>query len=195
MTTPTQKLLQDLATEIVPGFAASRTLVAEGGEIVPMVNVRDVGPHGIAPVDALEHMSLSKGSRAERYTLRAGDVVVTARGPQLKAAVVTAKTAGALASANLLVVRLTPELLPTTLVGFLWSAAGAAQIKELSRSATSMLSLNAKALGLLRLPVPPIAIQERLADLISSAEQVEASAQRALQIRKRVTQALIDELF
>jgi restriction endonuclease S subunit len=127
--------------------------------------------------------------------VRAGDIVITCRGTQLKVASITAPSEGALISANLIAIRAGAELLPAVLLAFLQSPAGQKALLHYGRSSTSNILLTPKAVGQLAIPVPPLAVQKQIAALINSAEQSYVAAIGAAEQRRAIAHAVAVNLL
>lgn len=102
---------------IFAGMSASRLKAMVGVAQTRIVNVRDVST-SLAPLTALDLMELVPDKQLNSIRLEQDDVVVTARG-SLRAAVVEMQHIGAVAGANLVVVRPKQGLRPHVLAAFL----------------------------------------------------------------------------
>jgi hypothetical protein len=109
--------LAELATDIFSGKGASRLKTGARGAEKLLVSIKDIET-SIAPRSDLEVVRVAPGPDVERLCLHTGDVVITARGA-VRAAVVREEQAGALAGANLVVVRLQPEIEPDVIAAYL----------------------------------------------------------------------------
>src|SRR5262249_14367176 len=111
---PMKKPLSEVAT-IFPGLSIlQHHRQGPGGQSVPVINVGDL--EAGRGVDQLPNLVLRIGPKVDRYRVAKGDVLVTARGTQLKVASVGREAVGAIASSNLIVVRPGPDLLPGVLL-------------------------------------------------------------------------------
>src|SRR4051794_7371307 len=114
---PTTKPLGAIAN-ISTGWMLSKGRGADGaGHRV--IQVKDLTPTGdIALLDELDAVQLPPA--AQRSMVKAGDVLLAARGTQMKAALVAEAISGTVATSNLLHIRPDPKLLlPEVLVAFL----------------------------------------------------------------------------
>lgn len=160
-----------------------------------MINVRDLDDGRVASRDRLEVRSVARSFPADRYRVRAEDVLVTCRGTQLKVARVDDDTQGAVISSNLIIVRSGPDLLPPVLFGFLQSANGHAELRGRSRSSTLTLALSPIGVGRIEVPVPPLEVQRRIADLVQAAEENYAAALGAAKRRREVAHKIAIDLL
>src|SRR5262245_39847753 len=108
--------LQVVAERIFVGLADARQGAPSGDGAVPVINVRDLHAGRLPPAGDLAKRAVAAGVDVVRYTVRAGDVVVTCRGTQLKIANITSENAGVVISANLIAVRAGRDLLPAVLL-------------------------------------------------------------------------------
>lgn len=107
--------LDELTDQIIVGRSLRGG--APGAASVPVVNLRDVG-NVLAPVEILDAVEASDAER-ERLALASGDVVVTARGANVRAAVADETHHGVLLGANLIAIRLSGSVSPHLLAAYL----------------------------------------------------------------------------
>jgi len=125
-----------------------------------------------------------------RHALQLGDVLVAARGSLPKVAWVTNSVGPAVATSNLLVVRARPGIRPGVLLAYLRSDAGVADIRGISRSTSDQLSITARDLGDIEVPVPPAAEQASIHALVEASEIAYAAALTAAAQRRMAVQAI-----
>lgn len=161
----------------------------------PILNPRDLAPPGPPPLELLDRVAIKGGARGKRAVVHADDVLVTARGTQLRAAFVPHETAGAIASANLLVVRLRRDcLLPEVLVAYLDTTAGRAQLLS-NATASTVAAITPRALGSLEVIVPPMPVQMKLATFARAARDAIRASERVLELRRELVQGVMEEFF
>lgn len=135
----------------------------------------------------LREIGLKRGVRTEAHLLEPFDILVTARSPAVKVALVPPGVSRTVAAATLLVVR-TPDP-GTGLAHFLWyyltSTRGRAQVAS-RFTATSLPTLSARALGDVPVVVPAANELNRLADLIEATEASREAALEAVRLRHDV---------
>jgi hypothetical protein len=189
-------LLENVAERIFVGLADARQPIDERGlRAIPLLNVRDLRDGHAPAAEALEKRLVAADADVERYTVRTDDVVITCRGTQLKVAWITPPTAGALISANLIGIRAGAAVLPAVLLAFLQSEAGQRALLQRGRSSTSSLSLTPKSVGTLSIPLPPLVVQNQVAELVRAAEHNHTAAIRAAEQRRAVALAVALELL
>lgn len=183
--------LADVA-EVFLGLSSGRRMTSAEtrADSLPLINVRDLDNGRVARLDRLEARTVSQGSRVDRYRVRTGDVLVTCRGAQLKVAHVTDATDGAIISSNLLALRVGPELLAPVLFAILQSAPGQAALLDRNRSSSLSLALSPNSVGRIVVPIPPLDVQRRIADLVRAAEDNHEAAIRAAQQRRALAHAV-----
>ncbi len=181
-----KRFLGDVS-QVFVGMPLSRHPVAEGDvEAIPVINVRDLDDGRIIDPTHLEVRIQPRGDASDRYRVRAGDVVITCRGTQLKIAGISNESNGMAISANLIAVRTGPELLSPVLFAYLNSPHGRAALMGRSRSSTLSLALSAKGIGRLRVPMPPMEAQKQIAVLVAAAEDNYTSAIHAANQRRTI---------
>ena len=173
---------------VFPGIPTfGRTVVGRGGVRLRAVSVKDIGPAGI-DVRALEEIAVPHVSDVDRYLVRPGDVLLSARGTVLKVAIVPEALAGAVATATLAVIRPVLErILPEVLAAYLRSPAGQAELRARARSATGQIALTARDIRAMKVPVPPMEDQRRIAALVRALGAYETAAGEALRARREIT--------
>ena len=185
--------LEELALSIAPGAPVH---AGHGDDALPVLHPRDLVPPGPPPIAKLDVGAIQSTPRRERALVRAGDVLVTARGTQLRSAVVTNATEGAIASANLLIVRLRDLLLPEVLVAYLDTpAGGAALVARATASAVGTFVVTPRALGSLEIAVPPMGVQVQLAAFVRSVRESLAATERLVELRKELVHGVVQQVF
>jgi type I restriction enzyme M protein len=187
--------LGDLA-EVFPGLAVARKKTDDGID-TPIIGVSDLdGAGSVAGVEDLERAPLPLGRSTDGYRVRVGDVLITARGTQLKVAVVDAATEGAVLSANLLCIRPREDrLLPGALAAWLLTAEGHAALTGRYHSTTGLLALTTTVVRRLPVPVPPLAVQSRASALFDATRTGYIAAMRAADARQALGLAAITSIF
>ncbi|WP_439514848.1 restriction endonuclease subunit S [Oceanibaculum nanhaiense] len=184
--------LLDVA-EVFAGVGVSReeTVVRPGARLA-VIGVRDLQDGAVAARDALDTVGFSSPAKAANYAVQVDDVLLTGRGTLLKFGLVGAETAGAIASANIIVVRPGPDVRGGALFAILSSDVFRPKIEVLRRGATTLLSLSPKDLAKLEIDLPPLAEQERIATLVKDAQIAYRTALEAAEIRRSLARRLID---
>lgn len=137
--------------------------------------------------EGLREIGVRRGVRTEAHLLEPFDILVTARSPAVKVAMVPPGVSRTVAATTLLVVR--PPDPGTGLAHFLWyyltSTRGRAEVAA-RFTATSLPTLSARALGDVPVVVPPASELNRLADLIEATEASREAALEAVRVRHDV---------
>lgn len=153
---PTKKMhLKETATVFRGKAVTSRS---DSGNI-GVINISDMTDTGInyTGLDMIEE----EERKVARYALEEGDVLITARGTVIKAAVYQKQAFTCITSANINVIRPAGNLRGAYLKLFLDSPVGGKLLKSLQRGST-VVNLNFKDLNELEIPVPPIQVQDAL---------------------------------
>jgi hypothetical protein len=190
-----ERTLQTVAERIFVGLADARQRGDGDRCELPLLNVRDLHEGHVPSAAALTKRPVPARADVGRYTVRADDIVVTCRGTQLKIANITPLSEGALISANLIAIRTGSELLPGVLWAFLRSPLGQKALLERGQSSSSNILLTPRAVGELAIPVPPMAVQRQIAELVSAAEHNYVAAVRAAEQRRAVAHAVAANLL
>jgi len=103
---------------IFSGRPAKRPADGDTPHVARVVGLRDISRR-ISPLSDLEAVEIADGEDVARSALRPGDVVVTSRGSNVRAAVAQREHDGVLAGPNLIVVRLEGEVPPELIAAYL----------------------------------------------------------------------------
>lgn len=127
---------------------------------LPYVRIRDVAEGTITP--SRRWVEARPTGDVQQHWLRPGDLVLTARGDELRVAVAANGAVGAVADVGLRVIRPTREdVAPDYLRAWLSSAAVRARLAALQTGAV-VPTLRVEALASLEVAVPPLAVQARV---------------------------------
>ncbi len=179
---------------VFPGAAVHQLNVHPAGDRVSLLSVRALSDGGIDPRE-VEAISVRDALRLAPYATQEGDVVIAARGTQLKVAVVAADVAGAVLGATLIGVRAGDEVQPEVILAYLRSTAGRAALVARLRSATGQVALTARDVRDIEIPVPPIRVQRLIADAVRAARDYAAACRDAIALREQVADELVHSLF
>jgi restriction endonuclease S subunit len=102
--------------------------------------------------------------KVQRYALEEGDLVITCRGTVNKVAVVRELPKKVIASANIIVIRVTDQnVIGEYIKIFLESPVGTQLVKSFQRG-TTVMNINPSDLGELELPLPDLEEQKKIVD-------------------------------
>jgi hypothetical protein len=179
------------------GLTLSRRVVAAGaGKEYPVVSVGDVAPDGeIAPTASLPARPLQLAPGDERYAVRAGDILISARATQLKTGWASKENRGAYASSTLIVVRAGPAIDASVLFATLMSPHGQGQLQSRARHSTSTLVLNVQDVATIEIPIPPLEVQRQIRKMITLGEAHYRVAMQAASQRRDLAHALAQGLL
>jgi hypothetical protein len=172
--------LKDLAS-ITAGISATRLPSGAGdGAVFPVISLSDVDKE-VRPREELATVSTLTAA-ADRFRVRVNDVVVTTRGTDIRAAVITGSHDGAVAGANLAIVRLKDALLPSLLVAFLRQPQTQEALLRTTVGASTP-GFPLKTLEEVRIRVPPKQRQVMMSQMIEATEGYREAMTRAVQLR------------
>jgi hypothetical protein len=185
--------LSSVVEKLSVGLPVSRHAVKPGvGSIaLPILSVGDIEEGRITPLQYLVPSELQQGD-FDRFRVRGGDILVSCRGTILKTAQVLPETNGAIASSNLIVIR--PKysvLLPQLILTVLRSPPCQDKLKSRTRSSTGLMQLTVKDLQDLPMPLPPLAMQRKLAELSDIAGDAHRRALEAASARYTLVEAFL----
>ena len=182
-------LLMDIADVSQGLVLAGRGAGArEGNWILRIAEGSDISGEGWLEIQNLKEVGVVQSLRTERHLLHPYDVLVTARTERTQVALVPPNVSRTVAGVTLLVARpRQPKFgMGHWLYYFLASAYGQVQLaKRMAVNATS-LSLSAKSLGEIEVPVPSLCRLNLLTRLIESSEAAYDSEVQASRLRREV---------
>lgn len=163
--------LADLSEAIFVGFSPSRAAKDdESGIPLPFIHIKDVVDDHLPSLTSLDKINFPLTANNGRLKLRRGDVLVSAKGTLSKCALVTAEHEDAIPSVNFAVIRPKPEVRSE----LIWAYFRTPEIQAImARRAkgTLQMSLGLGDFQKLKMRVPPLDIQNDIADLILLSEQ------------------------
>ena len=176
--------LRELAEAIFAGMAPPRGDPPEHGTDIPFITVRDIGEGQVGATVPVGLLRIANTASIDRYAVRPNDILVAAKGSTPKIGWVGDCAAGAVASANVLVVRPGPLLLGPALYAILKSETYSRLVAGISRGVTNQISITARDLADLPVPVQPMDVQRRVASLIAESEEAYRHAAEAARLRR-----------
>lgn len=189
--------LKDVIRSIFSG-APLYSVIPPGKEIVsglPLINIRDILE------DQIDWQNLSiipvNGIRKpERFYVEPGDVLLTCRGTQFKVAIVPEKISCGIITANLIAIRPKPEQLSSIyLAAFLRSNNGARELLARRTSQTAQIVLSLSSVEELRIPIPPLPEQEKVARAIESLDEEYRLNQAAVELNRKIRNQIITDML
>lgn len=149
---------------ISTGYPFRSKVESEAGGDLVVVQIKDIEEGHLAQ-DVGSVVLQSSGGRYERYLLRAGDLLLQARGHRHPVAVVAPQLHG-IAAMGVLVIRPKREvMLPAYLACWLNLPVTQARLSEGTARGTYVPFISKRDLAPFEVPVPPLAVQEQLAEL------------------------------
>ena len=157
----------------------------QGAAKVPVIHVKDVVDGGLPHPDELDRIDLPDTFQYKRQRLLPGDILVSARGTLMKCAIVQPSHAGAVASANFIVIRLGAEapLRAELLYAFLQQPAVQARFLS-GAGGNAQAALTIRDLENLSVPLPPRDVQPALARLVVVSEDQYRTAVDGARLRR-----------
>lgn len=186
---PTVARLGDVAA-VFPGvFSISRPAPGDVAAPISMLTVRWLS----AANDPLPELHVARVTdlRADRYRVRAGDVLVPSRSTSIRIAVAPPEIDGTVFNSTLLAVRCSKQILPELLAAYLMHSDGATHLISASQSGTAQMNITAAALGDVPIPLVPLKQQQELAALLAAADVAHRNATEAAELRRRVAHDVV----
>ena len=137
-------------------------------------------------LDGLKEIHVMRNARTERHLLRPYDILVNARAGTSQAALVPPQVSRTAAGITLLVVQ--PHEPDIGMGHFLWyflsSSVGRAQLAKRQTVAATTVSLSARSVGEIEIPIPAPRALDQLARIVEASEDAHFKGSLALQLRR-----------
>lgn len=189
------KPLRTVAKEIFFGIPFYNVHeVKRESESIPIINIKDIADGWVLESN-LSYVSTTNLKKVERNTVLPDDILITCRGTQLKIATIPNSLKQAVITSNLIAVRLGEQMLPGFLAAYLKSPIGQQALLSRATSSTTQLVLTISQIEEMKVPVPPLSLQAKIANFANAAaEQYRLSIESANLRRMISNQIIIDML-
>ncbi len=160
---------------------------------IPLINpihMKDF--HIIADMDFT--ISDEKAEELDKYILQTDDVIFARRGDIGRCAVVTEKENGYLCGTGSLFVRFVVEVASTYIMFIIRSSSFTNELVSNAKGAT-MLNLNSSIIEGLKLPLPPLPLQQSFASKIEAIERQKALIQQSIAEVQMLFDSRMDDWF
>ena len=185
-------------TQSIFGGAPLYSLIPPEKEVVsglPLINIKDIVEDQLNWRNLLI-ISLDEIRKPERFCVEPGDVLITCRGTQFKVAVVPGKISRGIITANLIAIRPRPEQLsPVYLAAYLRSKDGERELLARRTSQTAQIVLSLSSVEELRVPLPPLSVQEKIARAIETLDEEYRLNQVAVELDRKIRSQIIMDLL
>ena len=183
-------------SQVIPGAAKSIYGQEPSGELekASLLRGMNLDLDGGISSEGMEEVYLSPTKNTDRYLLRAGDVVVMARGSAIRVSLVdkALEQKRVVASANFLIIRIdVGKVQPEVLVAYLNSVVGQAAMLSLSTGA-AIQHIPTSKLRNLQIPVPVKSLQNQITNIFhASKEAYKATLALAEQQKKTASASML----
>lgn len=175
-----------------PLYSIAKLIEDENG--IPVINIKDIADDGVK-INDLKKFSLSNFKNAEHYIVYSNDIIMTCRGTQLKIVVIQNNLSKAIITSNLIAIRLTDELLPIFLATYLKTKEGQRALLSNIASSTMQLVLNVSDINEFNVPVPPLDLQKKIANIANISEVQYRLNIESANLRKEITNQIVTEML
>ena len=162
-------------------------------EGIPVVMPRDLANNTISTA-GLSRVSPEKALELDRYRLLRGDIVLARRGEIGRCALVTAAEGGWLCGTGCLRIRPDPATSSEFLIQLLQWQNTIAWLTDNAVGQT-MKNLNTKILSALPLSIPPMPVQQRVAEVLASVDATIAATRRVMEQTVTVKRGFLHHLL
>ena len=176
--------------EVQMGYPFRSRLEHEPLGDVAVIQMKDIDDTNLLHPEQATRVTLPHGKA--RHLLRTGDLVFRSRGRSNGAAHVVKELGPAVLAAPMLLVR-PRKVLPEYLCWFLNAPSTQAQLAAVAEG-TSVRMISAEALKSLPVPVPPLDLQRRIAEISALAQQEHTLLAEIAALRQRLATHLLMKL-
>ena len=161
----------------------------------PVINVRNIG-FGTIKIDKLEFISPATRDRLSSHILRNGDIVFGRKGAVERHVFIRKEQNGWFQGSDCLRLRFSSPRVEPLFASycFLTKDHQRWMMNQCSHGAT-MASLNQGILERIELPLPPLSVQQRIASILSTYDDLIENSQRRIQILESMARNLYCEWF
>lgn len=166
---------------------------------VPMLGIENIGNGKFIDGNKI-FVTSEKAEELKAFALLEGDIIISRSGTVGELCIVPKKMEGALLSTNLMRVSLNFDLIRSDYFIYLFQSKGVVldQVKELCKGSTRMF-LNQTILKQIRFPVPDLAIQKNIVELIESrlsvCDSIEKTVDAVLSQAEVMRQSILKKAF
>lgn len=165
--------LSSITREIVSGFSPARAKDLGKGSIVKSISIKDIRPETLElDGDELgEDLDLGDKSFIKKFALKPDDLVMTAKGTCIRAAIFKGSSHKVLPNSNLIKIKCDESIiLPTYLAIFLNLESTTNEIRS-KQAGTTIMSLSVKELSNLPISIPSLEEQGKIITLFKEGER------------------------
>lgn len=181
-----KKSLGELA-EIQMGYPFRSRLEHDPQGNVAVIQMKDIDDTNLLDAEKVIQVVLPRGKT--HHLLRAGDLLFRSRGRSNGATQVLEGIGPAVLAAPMLLIR-PHNVLPAYLRWYINAPATQAQLAGLAEG-TSVQMISAEALKGLKVPLPALAVQQRIVQVAALAEQEQSLLARIANLRQRLNSHLL----
>ena len=159
----------------------------------PLINPMHIQDGKIEPSPDMTVDDATK-QRLSAYKLSQDDIIIGRRGEMGRAALVGKKEIGWLCGTGCFFLHLDESCSPNYIALYLRTPASVVAL-EGEAVGTTLVNLNRKILGDLKLPLPPLAEQRRIAGALSDVDELISALGRLIEKKRAIRQSAIQELL
>ena len=164
-------------------------------EGIPVINVRNIG-FGEVRSTNLEFLSDIKAAKLHQHRLQKGDIVFGRKGAVERHALIDETTEGWLQGSDCLRLRInSPEICNEYLSYYLTTKAHQDWMQALCSFGATMSSLNQDIVRRLSFPAPEIQIQQKIAAILSSYDDLIETNKRRIALLEKMAEEIYREWF
>ena len=193
---PVAKLIAAGEAELKTGPFGTQLKASEYTEEgTPVINVRNIGM-GSIKTDKLEFISNVTRDRLSSHLLRRGDIVFGRKGAVERHVFIRKGQDGWFQGSDCLRLRFnSPRVEPLFASYFFVTEEHQRWMMNQCSHGATMSSLNQEILERIELPLPSIAVQRRIAGILSAYDELIENSQRRIRILEEIARALYREWF
>ena len=163
-------------------------------DLIRVVQVGDLieESNEVRPLEELNQVQVNSGLSLHRYRVECGDLLVSCKGTLGKVAMVGGATEGAVATSNLLIVRPSLGVRPSTVLAILKSERAQQHFRSRARGSINQV-MSFRDLDSMEIPDPAGLPVELLDELLEAHATYMKATKKALEAKNNLTKRLIEQ--
>jgi type I restriction enzyme, S subunit len=160
---------------------------------IPLINPTHISKMKITPNTELT-ISTEKYNTLKNYHLKQNDIIMGRRGEMARCALITSKENGWICGTGSLFVRPNEDINSLFLL-YILSSEKVKTVLESEAQGITMANLNTKIIKNLKIPIPPLPLQEHFAKIVEQIEFQKAVVKQSLSESEALFEGLLAEYF
>lgn len=163
-------------------------------EGVPVVMPKDI-IEGKIDETKISRIDNETFDRLKRHKLNIGDILLPRRGDFNKRAIITENESGWICGTGCLKISVSPNVLNPMFLFYYFTQKGVVEYVESQAVGTTMLNLSGSIVSKFTVPLPPLPIQQKIADTLGAYDELIENNRRRMALLENMAAGLYKEWF